>query len=134
MKKLLLILILAITTVSCNIINDCDIWGAKPQLNDTKLSTGIVDSYYEDSLNAEIDNNPNDNGYYYYFTVHHLPAGMDYEVYGRELVLFGTPSQPGRYSIEVELYVEPEFWDESYEGDGLCTDTTSKYYSLEIKS
>ncbi len=137
MKRLLL-LVFTILLISCDPWTDCII-DNRPQLNQRILSTGYSNSYYEDSLNAEIKNDPQDNNYYYYFSVRGLPRGMDYESYGRELVIFGTPQQSGRYNLEVFLTVEPvilEFndGDGAFEdGDTLCEDSTSRIYSLTIQ-
>jgi hypothetical protein len=64
---------------------------------------------------------------------------MDYESYGRELVIFGTPQESGRFNIEVYLNVEAAilYYDESdgpfEDGDTLCKDSTSRWYSLSIQ-
>jgi hypothetical protein len=138
MKKLLLLIAVVLFLGSCDRWTDCII-NNSPQLNQHNFLTGFLDIYYEDSLNAEINNDPRDNNYYYYFSVQGLPRGMDYESYGRELVIFGTPQESGRFNIEVYLNVEAAilYYDESdgpfEDGDTLCKDSTSRWYSLSIQ-
>jgi hypothetical protein len=138
MKKLLLLIAVVLFLGSCDRWTDCII-NNSPQLNQHNFLIGFLDIDYEDSLNAEINNDPRDNNYYYYFSVHGLPRGMDYESYGRELVIFGTPQESGRFNIEVYLNVEAAilYYDESdgpfEDGDTLCKDSTSRWYSLSIQ-
>ncbi|PPK94908.1 hypothetical protein LY01_01661 [Nonlabens xylanidelens] len=138
MKKLLILIGVSLLITSCDPFLDCII-DNRPQLNDKVLSNGFRDFYYEDSLNAEINNDPADNAYYYYFSVDGLPAGMDYESYGRELVIYGTPRVSGRFTLDVYLNVEApdSYYDEDdglfEDGDDLCKDSTSRQYNLRIQ-
>jgi hypothetical protein len=138
MKKFLLFTAALLLFTSCDPLTDCII-NNRPQLNQKVFTPGFADSYYEDSLNAEINNDPRDNDYYYYFSVDGLPRGMDYESDGRELFIFGTPRESGRYTMEVHLQVEAAILDFDdndgpfEDGDSLCKDSTSRAYTLTIQ-
>ncbi|WP_438962540.1 hypothetical protein [Nonlabens sp.] len=135
--QLLFVLLLTTFTVSCDSITDCII-NSRPHLPGKDFIDGTANVFYEESIRAEIKNEPRDNDYWYYFTVTGLPAGMDYEFIGRDLFIYGIPESPGRYSIEVFLEVEPrsvfidddDSWDE--DGDSLCSYSTDRFYFLEV--
>ncbi|QJP35777.1 hypothetical protein F0365_15900 [Nonlabens sp. Ci31] len=138
MKKLLLLTAAVLILTNCDSWTDCIINNG-PQLNQRVFVTGFSNVYYEDSLNAEINNDPQDNNYYYYFSVRGLPRGMDYESEGRELFIYGTPQESGRFNLEVYLHVEAAilYYDENdgpfEDGDTLCKDSTSRLYTLTIQ-
>ena len=123
---------------SCENVLDCII-NVRPELHDVNLKEGHLDHYYFDKITAEIKNEPNDNSYDYYFNVSgNIPAGLDVIYDYREVVLEGIPTESGRFTFRVHLDVDPyndhyydEFGNVVYD-DALCTDSTSKTYTLVI--
>ncbi len=141
MKKwilLLLGLIVMSGLQSCDDFTDCII-NTRPHLPHKDLDDGFVGNYYQDRVRSEIKNEPRDDAYWYYYTVIGLPAGMNYEFAGRDLFIYGTPQEAGRYSVQVFLEVEPRIlvfdqddgWDE--DGDQLCSYTDERFFSLWIQ-
>ena len=124
-------------TTSCDPLTDCII-PTRPGLPSKTFSTVFSGAYFEESLRAGIDNEPQDNSYYYYFSINNLPPGLDYESDGRVLYIFGSPKQKGDFEFEVYLDVEPIFFvDDSNgileDGDLLCESTTSRRYRIQVR-
>lgn len=126
-------------TTSCENTLDCII-NVRPVLAHKSMETGLVGQYYSDNITAEIKNEPRDNDYDYYFDVRgNIPEGLDVIFDYREIFIEGTPTKSGRYTFTVFLDVDPldsyyfdEFGNERYD-DALCTDNTSKTYTIHIK-
>jgi hypothetical protein len=133
-----ILLIAFFTLNSCENILDCII-NVRPELHDVELDEGFIDHYYFDKITAEIKNEPNDNSYDYYFDVSgNIPNGIDIIYDYREVILEGTPTESGRFTFRVFLdvdsyneYYYDEFGNEVFD-DSLCTDSTSKTYTLII--
>lgn len=133
MKKPLLITLLFLAFVF-----GCDeplcIFPKEPQLPNKEFPIGSTESYYYVDLSAEINNEPRDNDYDYYFDVVGLPAGMDYFVNYRTISLEGTPEVSGIFDIIIYLDVEGPFRnDYDDDPDVLCNYGTSKTYTLIIE-
>lgn len=140
MRKLLLLFGAAMALLvlqSCDNATDCII-NSRPHLPHKNLDDGREGYFYEDVIRAEIKNEPRDNDYWYYFSVRGLPRGMEYESIGTDLFIYGTPSDPGRYEVQVFVEVEPKIlffddddsWDE--DGDDLCSYTDERFYSFQV--
>ena len=117
-------------------IFDCII-NSRPVLRSDGLEDGTVDTFYSDYVYGEIENNPNDDNFDYYFDVYgNLPNGVDWYVDYRTVVFEGIPTRPGRYHFTVELWVEgPLVWNEAtgvYD-DNLCTDFTERNYTIVVR-
>ncbi|PRP66038.1 hypothetical protein [Nonlabens agnitus] len=138
MRKLyLLFIVLSLSFISCDPLTDCII-PTRPELPSSIFNTAVAGQYYEHSLRAQVNNDPRDDSYVYYFTVTGLPRGMDYEQEGRRLFIFGNPSERGDYRIRVFLTVEPIFFTDDdggilEDGDTLCEDSTSRDYTLSVR-
>ncbi|NRD21197.1 hypothetical protein HNV08_14155 [Winogradskyella eckloniae] len=78
----------------------------EPELPNKSFPVTAVDSYFYTSLKAEINNEPRDDDYDYYFDVKGLPLGMEYVVDYRTVKLQGIPEVAGTYRITVDLYVD----------------------------
>lgn len=141
MKRLILPLLIIsfFTLTNCENVIDCII-NVRPELHDVKLEVGYVDKYYFDKITAEIKNEPSDNSYDYYFdVVGEIPNGIEIIYDYREVILEGVPTESGRFTFRVYLNVDPHE-DYYYDDDGdliyddaLCTDSTSKQYTLYVK-
>ncbi|WP_299128011.1 hypothetical protein [uncultured Winogradskyella sp.] len=133
MKKPLLILtILFGFVLSCN--DSLCFIAKEPELDNKEFPIGSVNDYYYADLNAEINNEPRDDDYDYYFDVQGLPQGLDFFVNFRTISVEGTPLESGVFSITIYLDVDGPFRaavDE--EPDILCNYSTSKNYMLIIE-
>ena len=122
----------------CQDIIECVI-NTHPILPNSNFQSGRVDHFYSDSIRAEIKNNANDDGFFYYFSIEGaLPEGLDFYVEHRTLIIEGVPLDRGRFHFIVRLYVES---DEDYfndcenrlnDCDGLCEDSTVEDYYIEV--
>ncbi len=133
MKKPLLITLLFLAFVfSCD--EPLCIFPKEPELPNKQFPIGNTESYYYVDLDAEINNEPRDNDYDYYFDVVGLPEGMDYFVNYRTISLEGTPEVSGIFDIIIYLEVEGPFRnDYDDDSDVLCNYGTSKTYTLIIE-
>ena len=68
-----------------------------------------------------------------------IPNGIEIIYDYREVILEGVPTESGRFTFRVYLNVDPHE-DYYYDDDGdliyddaLCTDSTSKKYTLYVK-
>ncbi len=131
-----LILVAVFLSSSCSNVIDCLI-NVRPELQHRQLEAGYADRYYFDKISAQIKNDPNDNSYDYYFSVSgEVPRGIDVIYDYRDVIFEGVPEETGRFRIRVSLDVDAyEYYDyqtDTY-SDGLCTDYTSKVYTLVIR-
>ncbi len=141
MKQFLLIILLFsfFTFNSCENVVDCII-NVRPVLSDKKLAIGGVNQYYSEIISAEIKNEPQDNAYDYYFDVRgKIPDGLEVIIDYRDVFIEGMPTRAGRYTFTVYLDVDAlneYYYDENGNqrfDDALCTDSTSKTYTIAIK-
>lgn len=135
MKKIytFFIVITLLFTYSCSRTLDCLI-PREPELPNVQLPIGSTETYYFVEFNTEINNEPRDNDYDYYFEVEGLPPGMDYFVNYRTLSLEGTPQNPGTYDVRVYLFVDGPFRNNfDNDPDILCNYNTSKTYTLIVE-
>lgn len=104
----------------------------EPEIANKQFPIASTESYYYVDLQAEINNEPRDDDYDYYFDVVGLPLGMDYFVNYRTISLEGTPLETGVFEVTVYLDVDGPFndFDEPVE---LCNYSTSKTYTLIVE-
>jgi len=134
-----LVLISFLTLFSCQDILECVI-NVRPDLPNKSLSLAQTDSYYFDSIKAEVKNDPHDDGYDYYFSVYgDFPEGLEYYIDYRTLVIEGFPEEEGSFNFTIQVTVEA-YEDYYYDDDGnlidndnLCTDTTQKDYTIRVQ-
>jgi hypothetical protein len=138
-SQLLLFLLIASLTISCDPLTDCIIRN-RPELPEKIFPSAYLGSYYEESLRAAIDNSPNDDGYFYYFFISNLPRGLDYESEGRELFIYGVPEETGNFEFNIVVSVDEPHYGYGDDNDGifddddnLCDDSTSRIYRLRIQ-
>lgn len=94
-----------------------------------------VSPFYSEYILAEVKNEPNDNDYDYFFSVSgNYPEGLEFVYNHRKVIIEGTPEKVGRYTFRVHLDVDPltDYWEDAYNEDRLCTDHTSKSYTLIV--
>ncbi len=124
---------------NCEDTLDCII-NVRPVLPHKSLEIGLVNRYYFETITAEIKNEPRDNDYDYYFDISgEIPEGLNVIFDYRDVIIEGTPLKSGRYTFTVYLDVDPpysyyydDFGNERYD-DALCSDNTSKSYTIAIK-
>ncbi|WP_411894881.1 hypothetical protein [Winogradskyella sp. A2] len=133
MKKLriLLLFLFSISFFGCDDVFDCII-PREPELENKTFPIGSTETYYYIDLKAEINNEPRDQDYDYYFDVKGLPLGMDYFVNFRTISIEGTPTEVGTFEITIFVDVDGPFRDDGAD-DRLCNYSTSKTYTLIIE-
>ncbi|WP_353778589.1 hypothetical protein [Winogradskyella sp. 3972H.M.0a.05] len=124
------------TFFGCEEIFEC-IVNIHPQLPDKELKTGFIYNYYYDTIHAEINNQPSDNNYHYYFTIDdNLPPGIDVYVDYRTVIIEGVPEAAGDFIINIYLQVEHrdvyDCEDEPGNCDHICSDNTTEEYRLRV--
>ena len=122
----------------CEELIDC-IASATPELQGKQLFEGTKGIPYSETISAEVRNDPNDDGYKYFFNVYgDLPDGLNYSVNRRIFTIKGTPIKQGTFTFKVVLRVDPP---ENYNDDGssddgnrICfgDDTTERTYSIKV--
>ncbi|WP_422104924.1 hypothetical protein [Winogradskyella sp.] len=132
MKKryFLLLLSLSFFTFSCQSIFDCVI-PVEAELPNAQFPIGSTETYYYKQLTGEVNNEPRDDDYDYFFDVFGLPEGMDYFVNYRTISIEGRPVEAGTYDITISLFVEGPFNDNNE--SILCDQETSKTYTIIIE-
>lgn len=121
------LVLMVLTLSSCNLFDDCNGF-AEARLNDKDIIRGTKNVYMEEGIRAQVNNEPRDNDYFYDFVVYDLPPGLDYEQVGRDVFIFGTPTQAGRYFFQVDVIVTPR----SQDMELLCEDRAIRDYALRI--
>lgn len=121
----------------CAELIDC-VASARPDLHSKNLNTGTVGLNYNDFLEADITNEPNDNAYDYFFQVDgNLPVGMTYHEQGRKIYFTGIPTAEGSYAFDVRLTVDPPNYEDYgwNGGNRICfgDDTTTKSFTIVIQ-
>jgi len=104
------------------------------ELQNKTFPIANIDDYYYSDLRAEINNEPRDDDYDYYFEVEGLPMGIDYFVNFRTISIEGTPEESGTFKFTIYLFVEGPF-GEQYDGSEgpICDESTSKTYTLIVE-
>lgn len=131
-KSLLIVFLFLVLAFSCD--EPLCVFPKEPELPNKQFPIGNTESYYYVDLDAEINNEPRDNDYDYYFDVEGLPLGMDYFVNFRTISLEGTPEETGSFEVTIYLEVDGPFrndFDDDF--DSLCNYGTSKTYTLIIE-
>lgn len=123
---------------SCQDILECII-NRHPELQDKTLEIGTVGQHYYEVIHASINNEPLDNSYEYYFYIaDNLPEGMTITVDYREVIIHGYPNSSGTFEIDIRLQAEQynDYYDDCEsrynDCDGLCSEETSRTYTLRI--
>jgi hypothetical protein len=123
---------------SCQDILECVI-NRHPQLQNARLTTGQVNNYYFEEIRADINNEPRDDSYYYYFSIDgDLPRGLEFIIDYRSVFIEGQPLESGVYNFSIRLTVEQanDYYDNCEnrlnDCDGLCEDTTIERYRLVV--
>jgi hypothetical protein len=130
-KNICLALIVTFFVLSCE--DQFCIIPVEPELANREFPVGTTDSYYYVDVRAEINNEPRDDDYRYFFDVRGLPPGMDFFVNYRTISLEGVPEEPGIYSITIFLDVDGPFGNFNNDPNTLCNFSTSKTYTMIIE-
>ena len=133
-----IIVLAPILLFGCQDILECVI-NRHPELQDKRLNVGNKDQIYYDFINAQIKNEPLDDSYDYYFHISdNLPPGLEVFVDFRTIVIEGVPEAAGTYHVDVSLRVQQyDYYYDNCENqfnncDGLCSETTSRTYTLRV--
>ena len=106
----------------------------EPELPNIEFPIGSTEEFYYLEFDSEINNEPRDNDYDYFYYVEGLPAGMDYFVDYRTISFEGTPQETGVFRIQVFLDVDGPFRNDfNEEPDLLCNYSTSRSYKLIVE-
>ena len=138
-RKALLVFCVAVSLNSCNQIVDeildCTI-NRGPVLSKKIFEGAYLGEFYSEYVRAEVQNDPSDNDYAYYFEIFGtLPPGIEAVVEYRKVTFQGIPTELGDYDITVYVYVEgDEIWDDETESwdDNLCYHSNSSTYTIKI--
>ncbi|WP_296383531.1 hypothetical protein [Winogradskyella sp.] len=119
----------------CEDLVDC-IFNKRPEIPNKYFEAGFVNSYYYEEFTSEVKNDPRDDDYDYFYEIYgDLPDGLEMYANYRTLSIEGMPLTSGTFTFTVHLFVDPpEYYDEDsgrYE-DSLCSDSTSKEFSITI--
>ena len=124
------LILFSVLFLNCEDFLDCVI-PREPELQNKTFPIGTVDEYYYADLRAEINNEPRDQDYDYYFEVIGLPLGMDYFVNFRTISIEGTPLETGTFDIRIFVDVDGPFRNDG-NNERLCNYSASKTYTLII--
>lgn len=128
-----LLLLFAFTLFSCNDFFECLI-DRRPELPNKEFQIGNTESYYYVDLRAEINNEPRDDDYDYFFEfAEPLPPGLDYFVNYRTISIEGTPTEPGDYRITLTVFVDGPFRNDFEDETFLCDYSATKTYTLIVE-
>ncbi|WP_299524014.1 hypothetical protein [Winogradskyella sp.] len=130
-KRLLILILLSIFIFSCE--DPFCIIPVEPELPNKEFPIGSTENYYYVDLTAEINNEPRDDDYRYFFDVRGLPEGMNFFVNYRTISLEGTPEETGIFKITIFLDVDGPFGNFNNDPNTLCNFSTSKTYTLIIE-
>ena len=135
MKQFSTIILLLFVTTSCENFIDC-INNVRPELPNKTFKSGTMNVFYSDGLRAGIKNEPRDEDYDYYFEVYDdLPEGIEIYTEYNNIYFEGVPLEPGTFTFILFLSVDPpvsyDYETDRYD-DPLCTDNTSKTYTIVI--
>ncbi len=129
--RILPFIFLFMSLFSCEDALECAL-GRRPEINEKIISTAVVGEPYLQRITAEVNNEPNDNAYDYFFEVYgDLPEGIDILFFARELRIVGTPEEAGDFTFTVYLWVE-RFEDGFYDTSPTCGDEVSKDFTLIV--
>jgi hypothetical protein len=127
------ILLLSVLLFNCEDVFNCII-PREPELQNKEFPIGNMESYYYVDLRAEINNEPRDDDYDYFFEVSGLPEGLDYFVNFRTISIEGDALERGVFNVTIFLEVDGPFRDDFQDDvEVLCDYSTSKTYTLIIE-
>lgn len=113
-------ILLSLALSGCDLITDC-LDNDGPELSPATLPNPILNQEYSQVVHVGIRNEPNDDRFDYEFTLSgRIPEGLQTTFAGRDLNIFGTPTELGNFdfSVTVEV-VESSF--SSTQTAGLCS-------------
>lgn len=108
-----------------------------PVFNQRALSSPVLNQVYEDRISVSIKNEPLDDQYDYEFSyTGRLPAGITARSSGRIYQFEGTPTELGRFEIDVLVKVSGSnslsFFTE--DESGLCYNSRRQTFVLDIQT
>lgn len=106
----------------------------RTRVRNYQFPIGSIENYYFLELTAEINNEPRDEDYDYFFKVDGLPAGLDYYFESQTISIEGIPELTGTFDISVVVTVDGPFRPiVNEEPEILCNYSTSKTYTLIVE-
>lgn len=110
----------------CDSATRCAVSAYKMTIYTDRLPVAVKGEYYRAVITSGIDKNPNDDLYDYEYSYDgYLPAGLHIQENDRELVISGTPSESGTFSLDVSVMscrLRDEALDDEYYGGFTCID------------
>ncbi len=101
-----------------------------PEFNKTLLAAPVLNQVYSETIIASIDNEPLDDRFDYEFAISgRLPAGIQTDEIGRQLIFSGTATETGDFPIQVSVEVSHRNGNLD---SGLCFTTESQAYQLTV--
>ncbi|MBO3117401.1 hypothetical protein J4050_11625 [Winogradskyella sp. DF17] len=130
----IILLLFCFTLLSCNDFFECLI-DRRPELPNKEFPIGDTETYYYVDLRAEINNEPRDDDYDYFFEFSDpLPEGLDFFINYRTISIEGTPREAGIYRITLNVFVDGPFRNGFVEDETiLCDYSATKTYTLIIE-
>ncbi|SHH45379.1 hypothetical protein [Winogradskyella jejuensis] len=130
-KTITLFLVSFFALSSCEEALECA-FGLDPEINENSVAPAQLDQEYFQIITGEVDNDPNDNAYDYFFEIYgDLPPGIDVLFFARRIELVGRPQEVGTFNFRVYLYVE-SFDNGFFDASPTCSDEVSKNFSLVV--
>jgi hypothetical protein len=106
----------------------------EPELENKEFPIATIEEYYAVALNAEINNEPRDDDYDYFFSVDGLPLGLEFFTDFRTISIEGVPEVAGTFRITIFVDVDGPFRPMiNEEPEILCNYSTSKTYTIIVE-
>ena len=101
-----------------------------PEFNKTLLISPVLNQVYSETITVSIENEPQDDRFDYDFAISgQLPAGLQTQELGRQLIFSGTATELGDFQIQVSVEVSHRNGNLD---SGLCFTTESQAYQLTV--
>ncbi|MEL0457527.1 hypothetical protein WJN01_14905 [Flavobacteriaceae bacterium SZ-1-7] len=130
LRGLIFVLIFAVnfSLLNCEGALNCLTGLKPPELPTKQLMPGYFEKNYYDTLVPYVPQNPDAQGYNWYFELEgQLPEGIEVYLDAEKIVFEGIPKQTGIFELKIFLDVDP------INGVGLCDSArTSREYTLQI--
>lgn len=137
MYRLLSVLLLGVSLSGCDALIDAAIDcldGDRPQFNRPVLPDPILNQAYREVIRASIRNEPFDDRFDYdFFVSGSLPTGVVTEIINREVLVIGTPTELGTFTLGLFVEVSLPGRFGRRDASGLCSTQRSRNYELTVQ-
>lgn len=101
-----------------------------PEFNKSLLISPVLNQVYAETITVSIENEPLDDRFDYEFAISgQLPAGLQTDEIGRQLIFSGTATETGEFPFQVSVEVSHRNGNLD---SGLCYTTESQAYRLTV--